>query len=129
MGIHDEADRQVGDLAYFCEQVARRTNCLKRVDDYNAIAANNKSGIATGFAAIGANGRIHAFTNFLDGEVRGVRAKGAGRKAYENQEKSRRSGTHAADSNTNPGYFAPLRNTQNKIVVFWASVAGRALAL
>ena len=56
----------------------------RRRDSFDAAAANNKSSIAAGLAAIGANGRINAFTNFFYREVRGVRAKGAGRKAYEN---------------------------------------------
>ena len=59
------------------QQVLGRGCFLECIDHYNAIAANNESGIAARMAAIGSNRRVHAVPNFLNGKV-GFRRQGQG---------------------------------------------------
>ena len=69
MRVHNEPYRQIRDLLDLGQQIARRRHIFERIHHHYAIAADDESCIAAGFAAIRSNSGINAFADFFNREV------------------------------------------------------------
>lgn len=99
--VDHKTDRKFRHLADLRQKLSGWRNIFKRIHHQDAIAANDKSRIAAGLAAVSAHGGIDAVCQLFHCEIWVVGAQCQRRKEYERTHDCSESEFHAGDGNTN----------------------------